>query len=146
MPGCDVQSPSKAITHSCKLIVKKLSDHNAWWYVSTIFVIFFNIMYTKNATGSLGTPIVNRNSVLYSYCKCPRTAVENWYWNINRMMVRFIYLCQLCILAELSELHKCLQQLRCLHFVNCEKSFKPTRKKLRPAKNLVLGTTLLHKW
>jgi len=54
------------------------------------------------------------------------------------MMVRFIYLCQLCVLAELSEVQKSLQKLHCLHFVNCEKAFISSRKKLRPAKNLVL--------
>lgn len=31
----------------------------------------------KNATGSSGTPIVNRNSVPYLYCKCPQSAMEN---------------------------------------------------------------------
>jgi len=52
------------------------------------------------------------------------------------MMLGFIYLCQLCVLVELSELHKCLQKLHCLHFVNCEKAFIPSRKKLRAAKKI----------
>jgi len=42
-----LKHPGRQITHSCKVIVKKLSDHNTCWYVPTYFVMFFNIMYTK---------------------------------------------------------------------------------------------------
>jgi len=53
-------------------------------------------------------------------------------------MVRFIYLCQLCVVAELSELHKCLQKLHCLHFVNCEKGIYTKPEETEAAKNLFL--------